>query len=163
MSLLNSFRHKQWANQELLRYGERQIAQLPAEDATFFIRILNHTAVVDQLFIDRIVARPEQYFADNTPETPTLNELKQRLTDSDAWLVEFVKSASEIELKREIAFTFTDGDRGRLTVEEILLHLLTHGSNHRGMASRTLAANGLERPKDTLTRFLHLSEPHRRQ
>jgi len=47
-------------------------------------------------------------------------------------------------------------------VEEILLHLLTHGSNHRGMAARVLAVNGLDRPRDTFTRFLHQSDPVRR-
>ncbi|EMP89497.1 dinB family, partial [Vibrio paracholerae 87395] len=60
-------------------------------------------------------------------------------------------------------FRFIDGGFGQLTVEEILLHLLTHGSNHRGMASRVLAENGLERPKDTFTRYLHETEPTRRE
>ncbi len=54
-----------------------------------------------------------------------------------------------------MTFRFIDGGFGQLTVEEILLHLLTHGSNHRGMASRVLAENGLERPKDTFTRYLY--------
>ncbi|MGU3145521.1 DinB family protein, partial [Vibrio cholerae] len=58
---------------------------------------------------------------------------------------------------------FIDGGFGQLTVEEILLHLLTHGSNHRGMASRVLAENGLERPKDTFTRYLYETEPTRRE
>ncbi|WP_409372704.1 hypothetical protein [Pseudoalteromonas sp. bablab_jr011] len=49
-----------------------------------------------------------------------------------------------------------------MSVAEILIHLLTHGSNHRGMASRVLAANNLERPKDTFTRYLHQLEPLRR-
>ncbi|WP_425427682.1 DinB family protein [Bowmanella denitrificans] len=62
-----------------------------------------------------------------------------------------------------MAFDFVDGSRGRLSVEEILLHLLTHGSNHRGMASRVLASNGLDRPGDTFTRYLHQVEPDRRE
>lgn len=66
-------------------------------------------------------------------------------------------------MRRSISFQFTDGDYGRLSVEEILFHLLTHSSNHRGMASRTLAANGLDRPKDTFTRYLHEIEPSRRE
>jgi uncharacterized damage-inducible protein DinB len=103
------------------------------------------------------------YAADNTVETPTLSELKEHMSKNDAWLIGFTEMASFGELGRCISFQFTDGDRGQLSVEEIFLHLLTHGSNHRGMAARVLASNNLERPKDTFTRFLHQLEPLRRE
>ncbi|MBT1065093.1 DinB family protein [Bowmanella sp. Y26] len=163
MLLASAFSYKKWANSELLIFGERQLSQLPEADAIFFIRILNHTTVVDSLFISRILGEPEQYQADNTVETPTLAELRERMDKHDSWLVAYTESASQQELQREIAFQFVDGSRGRLSVEEILLHLLTHGSNHRGMASRVLASNGLDRPSDTFTRYLHQVEPGRRE
>lgn len=162
MLLSNAFKYKQWANAELLRFGERQLHLLPEQDAVFFIRILNHTAVVDSLFISRISGTTEKYAADNTVETPSITELRDNIEANDTWLVNFSATASPEELSRVISFQFTDGDYGQLSVEEILIHLLTHGSNHRGMASRTLGANGLERPKDTFTRYLHETEPFRR-
>ncbi|ELG5195328.1 DinB family protein, partial [Vibrio cholerae] len=131
--------------------------------ATFFVRILNHTTVVDSLFISRILGEPEKYSGDNTVETPSLSELRRTINEHDSWLVDFTQSVSADELKRNVTFRFIDGGFGQLTVEEILLHLLTHGSNHRGMASRVLAENGLERPKDTFTRYLHETEPTRRE
>ncbi len=163
MQLAKAFQYKQWANAELLALGEQQFDRLPQDDAIFFVRILNHTTVVDSLFISRILGDSEKYSADNTVETPTLAELRQTMTENDSWLVNYAKSLTPEELERNVVFTFVDGDTGRLTVEEILLHLLTHGSNHRGMASKTLATNGLERPKDTFTRYLHQAEPSRRQ
>lgn len=162
MNYGNAFRYKKWANSELLSFGERQINLLPESDANFFIRILNHTAVVDSLFISRISGTQELFTADNTVETPSLSELRERMDKNDSWLVNFSKSATSSNLNRKIPFQFTDSDSGHLSIDEILLHLLTHGSNHRGMASRTLASNGLERPKDTFTRFLHKFEPWRR-
>ncbi|MBD0786133.1 DinB family protein [Vibrio sp. Y2-5] len=163
MQLAKAFQYKQWANAELLVLGEQQFDKLPQDDAIFFVRILNHTTVVDSLFISRILGEPEKYSADNTVETPTIAELRQTMEENDSWLVNYAQSLTPEELQRSIVFKFVDGDLGTLTVEEILLHLLTHGSNHRGMASRTLAANGLERPKDTFTRYLHQAEPSRRQ
>lgn len=163
MQFANAFKYKKWANTELLEFGERQLHLLPDSDATFFIRILNHTTVVDSLFISRITGAAETFSADNTAETPTLSELRERIEKNDSWLVQFTEAASAAELDRVVPFQFTDGDFGQLSVAEILLHLLTHGSNHRGMASRALASNGLDRPKDTFTRYLHESEPHRRQ
>ncbi|TVP46640.1 MAG: damage-inducible protein DinB [Halomonas sp.] len=163
MRYADAFRYKQWANTELLAFGERQIHLLPDDDATFFIRILNHTTVVDSLFISRMTGTQEQFSADNTVETPSFAELRDRLSENDLWLVKFTESLPANELERTITFQFTDGDVGQLSIDEMLLHLLTHGSNHRGMASRTLAANGLERPRDTFTRFLHEAEPSRRR
>ncbi|ERM53630.1 hypothetical protein P781_16185, partial [Vibrio mimicus CAIM 1883] len=119
--------------------------------------------VVDSLFISRILGEPEKYSGDNTVETPSLSELRRTMNEHDSWLVEFTQSVTADELKRNVTFRFIDGGFGQLTVEEILLHLLTHGSNHRGMASRVLAENGLERPKDTFTRYLHETEPTRRE
>ncbi|WP_027909198.1 DinB family protein [Pseudomonas sp. URMO17WK12:I4] len=163
MLFADAFKYKQWANAELLDLGERQLQQMPDSDAEFFVRILNHTAVVDSLFISRLCGEAERYQGDNTRETPTFDELKARIAHNDAWLVDFAERTTGEELQRVIAFRFTDGDLGQLSVEEVLLHLLTHGSNHRGMAARTLAINGLERPKDTFTRYLHQAEPARRE
>ncbi|MCG2836987.1 DinB family protein [Photobacterium sp. WH77] len=162
MQFSKAFQYKQWANAELLQLGERQFSKLPEVDATFFVRILNHTTVVDSLFISRIIGEPEKYSGDNTVETPSLSELRQTMNEHDSWLINYTQSATPEELKRIVSFKFIDGAFGQLNVEEILLHLLTHGSNHRGMASRVLAENGLERPKDTFTRYLHETEPTRR-
>ena len=158
-----AFQYKKWANSELLAFGERQLHLLPESDAVFFIRILNHTTVVDSLFISRMSGTSELYSADNTVETPTYSELKERIEKNDSWLVDFSVTATPEIMSRTISFKFTDGDLGTLSVEEVMIHLLTHGSNHRGMASRTLASNGLERPKDTFTRYLHEVEPGRRK
>ncbi len=162
MSYLRAFQYKMWANKELLALGESQLASLSYEDATFFIRILNHTTVVDSLFISRIAGEPERYSADNTLETPHISALRESMHSHDSWLIDYASKISIDELERKINFRFVDGENGELNIEEIFLHLLTHGSNHRGMASRVLAENGLERPKDTLTRYIHIAEPSRR-
>ncbi|MBE0363429.1 hypothetical protein PULV_a0867 [Pseudoalteromonas ulvae UL12] len=162
MDFVTAFKYKQWANAELLLCAQSQIQQLPEDEARFFIRILHHTSVVDSLFISRITGSVERYTTDNTIETPTLAELQHTMNLHDQWLVDYTLRLSAEELVRHIDFKFVDGDGGRLSVSEILLHLLTHGSNHRGMASRVLSSHGLERPKDTYTRYLHLTEPERR-
>lgn len=158
----DGFRYKAWADRELLEYGERQWNVLPEEDARFFARILNHAHVVDRIFVGHITGQPHGFHADNTVETPSLGALKASMAHTDGWLAEYVAGASQEELAREIDFVFTDGDRGRMRVEEILLHLLTHGNIHRGMATRVLAERGLDRPEDTFTHFLHLTQPARR-
>ena len=158
----DAFRYKAWANRELLDCGERQWRALPEGDARFFARILNHTHVVDRIFIGHITGKPHGFDGDNTEETPTLADLRAAMARTDGWLADYAARADAQELVRDIPFVFTDGDHGRMRVDEMLLHLLTHGSNHRGMAARVLAERGLERPRDTFTRFLHLNDPSRR-
>ncbi|UTZ24687.1 DinB family protein [Vibrio campbellii] len=162
MVFSKALQYKKWANNNLLDMGEQQFSILPESDATFFARILNHTTIVDSLFISRILGEPEKYNGDNTVKTPTLSELRETMNRNDSWLVQYAETASKADLKRIVSFKFVDGDTGQMSVEEILLHLLTHGSNHRGMAARVLAENNLERPKDTFTRYLHQLEPTRR-
>lgn len=159
----DAFRYKAWANRALLDDGERQWAALPEEDARFFVRILNHAHVVDRIFIGHLTGKPHGFDADNTVATPTIAELRTAIAAADAWLVEYAAGATSEELAREIGFEFTDGDRGCMRAEEILLHLLTHGNIHRGMAERVLAVHGLDRPADTFTHFLHLTDPARRK
>ncbi|TBT15609.1 damage-inducible protein DinB, partial [Vibrio parahaemolyticus] len=79
MDFSKAFQYKKWANNELLDIGEQQFSILPESDATFFVRILNHTTVVDSLFISRIMGEPEKYSGDNTVETPTISELREAM------------------------------------------------------------------------------------
>nr|MBF4376745.1 damage-inducible protein DinB [Vibrio anguillarum] len=68
-----------------------------------------HTTVVDSLFISRILGEPEKYSGDNTVETPSLSELRRIINEHDSWLIDFTKSVSVDELKRNVIFRFIDG------------------------------------------------------
>ena len=59
-------------------------------------------------------------------------------------------------------FTYTDGATGLLTREENQLHEIAHGTYHRGQAGQALRGASVAPPRDLYTRFLHISEPERR-
>jgi uncharacterized damage-inducible protein DinB len=67
------------------------------------------------------------------------------------------------QLSERIAFSFTDGDSGCMSREEMLAHIVTHGGYHRGAVGRIMAQLTLAPPRDIYTRFLHQNEPQRRQ
>ena len=52
---------------------------------------------------------------------------------------------------------------GRMTREEMLLHVITHGAYHRGQVGQILRAAEVLPPRDIFTRFLHATEPDRRE
>ena len=162
-SLAQLFQYKRWANEELLALGEASQAALPADDYRLFVRILNHTYVVDQIFAAHLEGRPQTtYAATNTEETPAINALRQAIRRSDDWYLEYVQNIGAAQLAERVAFRFTDGDTGSMSRGEILNHIVVHGTYHRGAAGRILASHAVQPPRDSLTTFLHRLEPGRR-
>jgi uncharacterized damage-inducible protein DinB len=91
-----------------------------------------------------------------------LPELREIVRSTDDWYLQFVRSLSAERLKHQVNFTFTDGDRGAMSCEEMLLHVITHSGYHRGSIGQKLEDIGTDSPPDSLTKFLHRHEPERR-
>lgn len=160
--LATLFEFKRWANAELMETVALHAESLPPDAATAIVRLLNHTHVVDRIFRGHLSGVKHGYAATNTPETPTVAELRAAMADTDTWLVDFARSQGPKDLERTCRFTFTDGDAGEMTVGEMLVHLITHGAYHRGTAGRLLREANISPPRELLTRFLHESQPARR-
>ena len=158
----SQFLYKRWANSEILNLlrqvdGERY----PDQKATV-VRLLNHTLVVDKIFIAHLKGEVHPFSSANTDEMPSLDELFDSVNQADTWLIHYVSNVELPELDREIQFRFTDGDPGRMSVGEILNHLIIHGAYHRGNVGMILVDCGLDNPRDTFPKFLHQYEPSRR-
>lgn len=160
-ALISLFGYKAWANSELFGL----LSTLPekhAECVHTCMRTLNHIYVVDSLFRARLSGESSPFDATNTKATPSLARLREAVEGTDAWYLTYVSSLGEKEALEVVDFTFTDGDEGRMSREEILLHVVTHGGYHRGNVGQTLKSIAIAPPRDQYTRFLHLSEPARR-
>jgi len=157
------FAHKEAANQELFALLATLDAKQHAELLHKAIRTLNHIRVVDHIFQAHLGGETHSHTGTNTPDTPALDELAFAQAEVDAWYRRHVASVSERALGEPIDFRFTDGDAGRMSRHEMLLHVVTHGAYHRGQVGQLLKDAGLAPPRDLLTRFLHQSEPQRRQ
>jgi uncharacterized damage-inducible protein DinB len=157
------FKQKAWINREtfdqMLKFDP--VAQQAARHSA--VRVLNHVYVVDRIWAAQLTGAKHPYEATNTAETPTLEDLRDAVFASDAWYVAYTASLSSAQLAERIAFTFTDGDKGRMSREEILAHVATHGSYHRGAAGRVMVQSSITPPPDSLTTFLHKFEPGRRE
>jgi uncharacterized damage-inducible protein DinB len=162
-TLLHSlFKYKAWANDELFTELAKVDPVANQADRHAAIRIINHTYVVDRIFAGHLTGVPHGYEATNTPETPNLDELRARVSESDRWYVDYVGKLSSESLTEKLSFAFTDGQKGSMSREEILAHVITHGGYHRGAAGRIMAQVSVPPPRDTFTVFLHRTEPGRR-
>ena len=163
IEILNSlFGYKSWANSELFSL----LATLPSEHSEQIhtcVRTLNHIYVVDRIFRAHLGGEPRPFDATNTKATPSLEQLRAGVQATDGWYRDYVASLTAPALLEVVDFTFTDGDRGRMSREEILLHVLTHGGYHRGNVGQVLRSISVAPPRDLYTKFLHQTEPARRK
>lgn len=161
--LLSLFKYKAWANQELFAELEKldPVAH-PAERHTA-IRLLNHIHVVDRIFAGHLSGQAHGYTGTNTAETPSFDALRSAVAESDRWYLAYVGGLPAEQLSQTLDFSFTDGAKGRMSREEMLAHVVTHGGYHRGAVGRIMAQLSVPPPRDIFTVFLHQSEPQRRE
>jgi uncharacterized damage-inducible protein DinB len=160
--LQSLFRYKSWADTELLAAVGALDASAHPEARHTAIRILNHIHTVDKIFIANVKGEKHSFTATNTPETPTIEELSWNALETDRVWQDYIAALSASDLAQTISFTFTDGDKGTMTREEMLHHALAHGAYHRGAAGRLVAQTGVAPPRDLFTKFLHQTQPERR-
>jgi uncharacterized damage-inducible protein DinB len=149
------FQAKAWANRQLFALLEQELDRLSADTRTTALRMLNHVWLVEQIFQANLQQQPHGFNALNTPDTPTLAELQARQQASDDWYLHYLQGLDAASLAQAVDFRFVDGKPGNMQRSQMLLHLITHGSYHRGMVGRMLAEADIRPPKDSLTIFLH--------
>jgi uncharacterized damage-inducible protein DinB len=157
------FRYKAWANQELLAaLSAFDAARHPARFQAM-LDLLGHANVVDRIFRNHLAGTVVETFASTNPAPPpTLPALRAAVEATDAWYVAFVSEVDDQRLREAVPFVFTDGDKGAMTREEMLLHVALHAGYHRGGIGQILEDLGVDSPPDSLTKFLHRAEPGRR-
>ena len=156
------FEYKAQANRDLYAAVGALEASGNQEALHAALRILNHVYVVDRIFRAHLTGEAHEFTATNTAETPALLALRDVVKQTDAWYVDYTRKVGAGELGQEVGFVFTDGKQARMSRQEMLAHVVTHGAYHRGAVGRILDQHSATRPPDGFTNFLHSTEPDRR-
>ena len=126
------FRFKAWANEELFGALTALRGEAPSPEYQAAIRVLNHAHTVDRIFVANLQKLDHAYRTNWPADLPSLAQLSQDVRDTDRWYVDYISHISPNELEEVIDFTFTDATWGRMSREEMLAHVITHGGYHRG-------------------------------
>ncbi|MBL8275114.1 MAG: DinB family protein [Pelomonas sp.] len=161
--MMSLFEHKAWIEPQFFDQLAQVDATAHADAHHQALRILNHIHTVDRIWAGHLKGEAHGLSGTNTEHTPTPAELRAAFQALDAWYLDHVRGMTEAQFDEVISFRFTDGDTGRMTRGEMLAHVITHGSNHRGGVGVWLRQGGSAPPRDLLTRHLHVTEPHRRE
>jgi uncharacterized damage-inducible protein DinB len=155
-TLQRLFEFKAWANDELLT----ALAELGHDSLIpgLAIKALSHTYVVDRIFIAHMTRKAHAYSSTNLSELPTLEDLSADMRKNDRDYIDYVGELDPVQLAEQIDFAFTDRLPGRISREEMLMHVITHGVGHRGQVSALLLFNSVRPAKDGFTTYLHEAE-----
>jgi uncharacterized damage-inducible protein DinB len=156
------FQFKAWANDQLLT----ALAGLGDDSPVtgLAIKALSHTHVVDRIFAAHMRRAAHAYASANLSGMPTLADLSADIRKTDREYLDYVSGLDRGQLAEQIDFTFTDGAPGRMSREEMLMHVITHGIGHRGQVSAVMLLNSAPPAKDGFTTYLHEAEaPARRR
>lgn len=132
-------RYNAWTNKRIFD----AVAGLPEGEATKerkslfrnMVHTLNHNYVIDRIWQAHLEGRDHGYEARNTKDHPPLADLWRLQEVVDQWYVDYSDALSDAALSETVDFTLIGGNRGAMTRGEILLHVVTHTSYHRGFVA----------------------------
>jgi uncharacterized damage-inducible protein DinB len=162
MSLLNTtlmfLKYKAWANKitfsSLMNLPDSELYKERKTNFRDIVSTLNHVYIVDDIFKAHINNEHHGYTSRNTDECPKLNELWSKQEKMDSWYVNYVTGFNEDQLENIISFEFVGGGLGNMSINEIVMHIVNHGSYHRGFVSDMMYQIPTVPPANDLTVFL---------
>lgn len=150
--------YKAWANEatfgSVIKLPQAEVTKPRKTNFGNILHTLNHIYVVDDIFRHHLLAKKHDYTARNTQTSPSIDELWRKQQEMDNWYIDFAENTPEDELVETITFNFVDGDKGAMTREEILLHIVNHGSYHRGFVNDMFYQIPVIPPGNDFTVFL---------
>jgi len=155
-TLQRLFGYKAWADDELLTALARLGDESPV--TRLAIRAFSHSHVVDRIFLSHLRGKEPPFRSTNLIELPTLERLSADIRASDQDYLDHLRELQPDRLVEDIDFLFTDGVPGRMSREEILLHVITHGVGHRGQISAVMLLHSAPPARDGFTTYLHMAE-----
>lgn len=153
-TLVTLLKYKLWADTVTLQSIQETDDSIHPEKHYLMLRLMNHIYVVDRIFQANMTSQQHGYTALNTPETPSVEELRVNMRECTEWYIERVSAMQDADLAEVIRFQFVDGGEGQMKSVDMINHVLFHGIYHRGAVGWLISECGGIPPKDVVTVFL---------
>jgi len=147
-------RYKSWATRGLNAVVAGNVERIGERDMVLIRRLLDHIQTVDAIFSDNLQGRPHGHSAPRSAELPPFETLARAAAATADWYVGYADRLTVAQRDETVDFRFANGTPGRMTRGDMLLHVATHGTYHRGNIGIILQKNGIEPNADRLTDFL---------
>lgn len=162
-SLQSLMRYKQWANDLLFTAAAKLTdMELTVSRPIVFgsiIRTLHHTYAMDLVWQAHLQGIEHGFTTRNPGDCPTLETLSVNQRDMDEWYINYVDILSSRDANETVNFTFIGGGAGTMTRKDILLHVVNHGTYHRGNITGMMYECSIEPPTTDYPVFLKQNPP----
>ena len=96
------------------------------------INTLNHNLVIDLIWQGHLEGRDHGFKARNLLLHADLAELWAEQQAAHRWYRDYAAAQSDAALDEVVPFKFLSGVEGKMTRADMLLHVVNHGTYHRG-------------------------------
>jgi uncharacterized damage-inducible protein DinB len=132
---LKWYSYNAWANRSIFECLEKQ-----SVNDEKILTILGHLVSANFIWLNRIKGLPKSEY--KLWGQYTLPQLKIMIEEADKLWMEFIGSTDDFN--RILKYNNYVGDYFENNVEQIMIHLVNHGSYHRGQVAMLLRQKGLE-------------------
>lgn len=138
------FAYDGWANQEVLTSLRATRTQLPQA-----LKLMAHIFAAERLWMERLEQKPQ-----TVPVWPefTARECERQAAELPALWGKYLAASSEAELARPVTYQNSRGETFSSRKDDILTHLITHSTHHRGQVAAAVRAAGFT---PAYTDFIH--------
>ncbi len=151
-------RYKSWANDiifaTVFSLPESEILKERMTRYRNMVYTLNHVYVIDQVFQAHLEGRKHGFTARNTVDHPPLTQLWQQVKILDKWYIDLSDKLGDTQINEIVNFEFIGGGQGTMTRGEMILHIVNHGTYHRGLVADMMYQVPLTPPSTDLPVFL---------
>lgn len=141
-SIRKLVRYKAWANELLFA----ELAKIP-QDALVapqpivfgnLLRTLNHVFAMDFVWQSHLRGEPHGLATRNPDCCPPFAEIASAQAQMDRWFIAYADALADAARDESVEFTFIGGDSSAMTRGDIILHVVNHGSYHRGHVAQMM-------------------------
>lgn len=138
------FAYDGWANREVLT--SLRAAGTPLPQA---LKLMAHIFAAECLWMERLEQKPQTLAV--WPEF-TAEECELQAAQLPALWKKYLAASSEAELARPVTYQNSRGETFSSRKDDILTHLITHSTHHRGQVAAAVRAGGFT---PAYTDFIH--------
>lgn len=144
--LLTLYDYNYWATDKLLRQAQNLSPEQFTADTTFCFGSMRETFVhiLSAEWVWRMRCQegvsPEKMMEEST--FPEIEPLRSKIAEEKSNMLGYIKTLSESELDRIVAYKNTKGKNAENRLWHILVHVVNHGTQHRSEIAEMLTRHG---------------------